>query len=796
MSMSKPTQQLQMLLREDVLVCPPELRLPSGYTLHTYRPEDAAGYIDLMHLAGFAHWDPNSIQNALQSVLPNGLFVIEHESGTLVATAMAGHHPSPHHPFGGELGWVAGHPDHGRRGLGVAVCAAVIRRYAEAGYSRVYLRTDDFRLPAIKSYLKLGFVPFLHDEDMRDRWRAVCEKLDWPFEPDEWPSAESAPPQIACVGRPNADSPDRYQPRRKWLPHRPHRAYPGGGDMDAFSDESLYKPSQLGSAYAEPVDVEAGSESTLRIMYTAGPGGLPGGTVLSLAIRGQSPLGRRMGECEVEQVEGCTLRADGRGFVVEQGTLEEGRSVALVWKSFEWTPLAGRREFKVVLRFPDGVAEQRLPEPVAIDIKPRKVDRLEALLPCTHRPGESLRLHVTARDTFDNRVPLEGVVAVADGSAESPELMTGGMCKCEVGAPHGEVVRVKARLSSPRLESDSNPSIPSEDYQLYVGDLHAHDFLSEAEGYPDQVYRWAMEDRRLDFVSVVPQSHGWHDNETWTVTKYMNERFLREGGFVTLLGFEWQHTGYGDKVIHFLGGDQPYLPADDPRYCTPEGLYKALRESDATVISHHPSYPVGKWCPATDYDAIETDMERVVELWSMHGSSEGYDPSDRPLVSRSEEHTAMAALRQGVRLGFVAGSDTHSARPGGSAKEPLPYWGGLAAIWAKDLTRRSIFEAIRARRTYALTRARIVARMTVNGAWMGSEIPASDKAHIRIQAWAPGKIAKVEIMKNALVLKEFGPFGDECTIEYEDATGGPAFYHCRITQTDGELAVCSPVWVG
>jgi hypothetical protein len=156
----------------------------------------------------------------------------------------------------------------------------------------------------------------------------------------------------------------------------------------------------------------------------------------------------------------------------------------------------------------------------------------------------------------------------------------------------------------------------------------------------------------------------------------------------------------------------------------------------------------------------------------------------------------MEALRKGLRLGFVAGSDTHSGRPGGSAKEPLGYWGGLTAVWAKELTRRSIFEAILARRTYALTRARIVLRMTVNDAWMGSELPASDTARIRIEAWAPLPITKVEIVKNTELLKEFGPFGDECRIEYEDTTGGSAFYHCRVTQIDGELAVCSPVWIG
>lgn len=596
--------------------------------------------------------------------------------------------------------------------------------------------------------------------------------------------------------RPNIYQPDKTPSRRKWLPDRPHKEYPGGGDVDAFGDESLYKPSLLGSARVEPSEVQAGAISPLKLTYTAGPAGLPKGTSVAFGMRGQSPIGKCPGEFVIKGPEGCILKPDRRGFIIEKGSLTEGQEVSLSWEPFEWTPLAGRREFKVVFSYTDDRPEQRLPEPVIVNILPLEAERLELTLPSTYKPGDTLRCTVTARDRFDNRVPIDETVSVsAEGSVRSLPLISGIGC-CSVETSSDGPVRARAVSDPLPAEFASNLSVPSDDYHLYIGDFHAHDFLSEAEGYTDEVYRWAIEDRRLDFVSIVPQSHGWHDNETWTIVKYMNERFHKSGEFVTFLGFEWQHTGYGDKVIHFLGGDQPYLPVDDPRYSSPAKLYNALRDSDAFVISHHTAYPPGSWCPATDFDAIDNDIERVVEIWSMHGSSEGYNDSDRPLQNHDSNHTAMAALRKGLRLGFVAGSDTHSARPGGSAKEPLGSWGGLAAVWAKDLTRRSIFEAVRARRTYALTRSRIVLKMTVNGAWMGSELPPSDTAQIRIEAWGQAPIAKVEIIKNTRLLKEFGPFGDECRIDFEDATNGPAFYHCRVTQSDGELAVCSPVWVG
>jgi hypothetical protein len=359
-----------------------------------------------------------------------------------------------------------------------------------------------------------------------------------------------------------------------------------------------------------------------------------------------------------------------------------------------------------------------------------------------------------------------------------------------------ELMRAAARLSEPQLTGVSNPVLTTDDLQLFVGDLHAHDLMSHAEGYTDEVYRWAQEERGLDFVCVPVQAHGWLDNDKWTVAKYMNQRHLTEGRFVTFLGFEWQHAGYGDKVVMYLNGDQPYLPPDERRSNCPARLYEALRASDAVAIGHHSAYPYPGWVPGTDYAEVETDVERVIELWSMHGSSEGYDPDDRPLSPMNHANTVYDALRRGLRLGFVAGSDTHSGRPGGSAREPRRYWGGLTGVWASRLRRPDLFEAIRERRTYALTGARIVVRLSVNGAPMGATLPACTTADVRVDVWAPGKIAKVELLKNTRVIRVFARRGAEAHLQIEDRPHGPAFYHCRVTQADGQLAVSSPVWLG
>jgi mycothiol synthase len=752
-----------------------------------------------MHAAGFTQFTTEMTEGLARSVLPGGFFVIEHlESGELAATCIAKHNPSEVHPNSGELGWVAALPRHRGRGLGQAVCAAGVRRFLDAGYERIFLLTDDHRLPAIKTYLRLGFEPYLLAPDMPGRWRAVCRKVGREFTPTAWPRQTEVPPEPAETGeREDADSLGRYRNRYRWHPHRPHRGHSGPGDTDAMGDESLYHPSRLGTARVAPSSVQAGSRHPLRFEFEAGPDGLTEGSQVTFVIRGQSPLGYRPRQpMSVVGPVRCEVEGKRHGFALKTGELHPGETVTCKVPPFDWTPLAGQRECKVVISTAEGGPEKRLPEPLIVEVLPLGADHLEATLPCTFRPKVKPQLHVTARDIHDNRAPLNATIRLQGAADEQAVPMVGGMAKTRLTAPEKTVTRIKARCDEISGAAATNPSIRNDELQLYVGDLHCHDFLSEAEGYTDEVYRWAIEERNLDFISVVPQTHGYHDNETWTIVKYMNERYLDEGSFVSFLGFEWQHTGFGDKVIHYLGGDQPYLPVDDTRYNTPAKLYEALRGSDALVISHHPAYPPGSWCSSTDFNCLETDVERLVELWSMHGSSEGYDP-DRPSVPGADEsRQVMPALRNGLRLGFVAGSDTHSGRPGGSEKEPRPHWGGLVAVWAPALTRRDVFSALRSRHTYALTRARIVLKMTVNGALMGSEVPAADTACIRVDAYAPAPITQVDIVKNTRSLQVFEPARDECHIEYEDAMNGPAFYHCRLTLADGNLAVCSPVWIG
>ena len=174
----QPRGQLQMVLSEEALQRCDLPVIPSGYHLRQYRPGDEAGYYDLMARAGFDGWGTERMQEVLTTLLPGGFFVVEHQaSGQIVASALAQHEPTALHPFGGQLGWVATDPDHRGRKLGTLVTAAATRRLIDAGYRHIYLLTDDFRLPAIRIYLALGYAPLYHAPEMQERWQAVLQQL-------------------------------------------------------------------------------------------------------------------------------------------------------------------------------------------------------------------------------------------------------------------------------------------------------------------------------------------------------------------------------------------------------------------------------------------------------------------------------------------------------------------------------------------------------------------------------------------------------------------------------------------
>jgi mycothiol synthase len=184
--MKKP---LIMICPEKLLNNPPVYPLHEGYEAVTYQESDRLEYKELLKAEGWNLSD-EAFEHFLHKVLPGGLFLVKNtHAGKIAATAAALHNPESNHytfPFGGDIGFVRTHPDFRNKGFGLFVTALAAERLIKAGYNSIRIVTNDERLPALKTYIKLGFVPFLYDAGMKERWRDVYRTLGVEVNETEW----------------------------------------------------------------------------------------------------------------------------------------------------------------------------------------------------------------------------------------------------------------------------------------------------------------------------------------------------------------------------------------------------------------------------------------------------------------------------------------------------------------------------------------------------------------------------------------------------------------------------------
>ena len=162
-----------------------EVHVPPGYGLRTFRPGDEDAWLALLQSGDFGMWNRTRLKVMMAGehvkAPPDGIFFATVDDQP-IGTASTYLHPSAD-GVDPELGWVVVAPDHRGHGLGSLVCRAVLGYVGRLGFDHAYLRTDDFRLPAIKTYVNLGFEPAVIDPGHPARWAAVYQGLGLPWAP-------------------------------------------------------------------------------------------------------------------------------------------------------------------------------------------------------------------------------------------------------------------------------------------------------------------------------------------------------------------------------------------------------------------------------------------------------------------------------------------------------------------------------------------------------------------------------------------------------------------------------------
>jgi uncharacterized repeat protein (TIGR01451 family) len=264
-------------------------------------------------------------------------------------------------------------------------------------------------------------------------------------------------------------------------------------------------------------------------------------------------------------------------------------------------------------------------------------------------------------------------------------------------------------------------ALAAQGMNIYFGDLHNHTSYSDGVGAPAQAYAVARANG-LDFMAV--SEHCFMMNATeWEDVKNQAKAATVDGQFVGLPSFEYSNF-YGHLNVF---DTETYVSKDDPNYDTlPEFYNWLVNHPTAFAQFNHPIKRPGldqnfnnfAFYPQAELKIVLQDLETPDQFF--------------------------LSLNTGWHLGSLRNLDTHSAN-----------WGccPLMGLIAPSLTRNSILEALRARRTFFVSPSdrNLALVLQANGYWMGSAIPNTGSINFTITAYDPdpnGKPLRLELYDN------------------------------------------------
>ena len=169
-------EQLKMV-RDDIFIG--EIRFHEGFFMRSYEIGDGPGWCKCLidGSLGVDVVSEETFENKMMhdaSVAPKNIFFLISPENEIAGTVTYQYSDDIQT---GTIHMVGIDKRFQGRGLALPMCLYALRKMQEDGVKRACLTTDDWRLPAIKTYLKAGFKPVFYQPDMEERWSMVMEKL-------------------------------------------------------------------------------------------------------------------------------------------------------------------------------------------------------------------------------------------------------------------------------------------------------------------------------------------------------------------------------------------------------------------------------------------------------------------------------------------------------------------------------------------------------------------------------------------------------------------------------------------
>jgi hypothetical protein len=337
---------------------------------------------------------------------------------------------------------------------------------------------------------------------------------------------------------------------------------------------------------------------------------------------------------------------------------------------------------------------------------------------------------------------------------------------------------------------------PRKTLNLYWGLLHAHTGESDGLGTLDEFYTYGRDIGFLDFCAANDHDLPLKNRGVWPAYIAAADRYNEPGRYATLVGYEW--TSEGHRNVYFASSepDLPLLTREDPSEYD-EFIARLRQSGKRVIIGKHTAHPM-------DTRKHDPEFERLVEIQSMWDTSEypgcpGWPRGDDKCVPAASGQTVLGS---GHHVGFVGGGDSHSGRPGrnwfGTRWGPaLKGREGQTAVLSPELTRQAVFDALDHLHCYATSGPRILVDFRAGKHVIGEQIPSDGKAEFAIDVGGTAKLALVELLRDNYIIAVRKPKAMtwSATLQDTNVPVGEHWYYLRVTQTDGERAWTSPIWV-
>lgn len=338
---------------------------------------------------------------------------------------------------------------------------------------------------------------------------------------------------------------------------------------------------------------------------------------------------------------------------------------------------------------------------------------------------------------------------------------------------------------------------PSE-YNIYFGDIHGHSNFSDGFPTVDEYYTNIRDVAKLDFGALADHDHGgvgkdplWHGK--WDIIRKKTAEYNEPGKFTTILAYERDsYPWYNNLVVYYNNYEGEMLRGEHAGEITRKELHSYLKREDLLLVPHD----TGLLSPGADFFTLELeDMTPLIQVYSRGTHQERYEP-EFLRNSACEGGYWQDALKRGARMGAMASSDDHDGNNGLilDDRDFLERYPGLTAVLAKENTLPAIFEALKARRCYALMGGKIKMDFRINGHYMGEEFSTNEDKTIYYKIEADGIIDTVTVVKNCRDYVIIQRTGEQVFFDYSQENDTDVYY-LRVRLMDGRLAWSSPIWV-